>query len=309
MQVADRCRPPRRLASADRTPCPDGHDREHGFVLVGVVWSLLLLALLALPLISIGRESRLIVRNEELRVETRLRAEAGIAVAIAVLVNSQGRLPFRINGTPQASPVPGGEVQLSVWDDAGRVNINSASYGTLTALLEMAGVPQGNAAAIADEIVRWRTPQPGGAAVEASAADGVTGQRATRPRHRSYEAIDDLRLIPGMTAAVLELIRPAITVFSSLSSVDRTVASRFVRSVLAAEGAQAAGTGDQNEDADSRPQTTTGRVFTIQAEASTRTMARVVLEATIRVTPDPRSPFWILAYKELTADSLPDVLP
>ncbi len=283
-----------RLSSPSRQ-----RSNEDGFVLIGVIWGLLLIALICGPLIAIGREFRLVSRNLEARAQTRLQAEAALSLVTAALVNDQVPSAWRLDGSPGDLPVPGGFAAFSIWDDAGRINLNRAGEALLLDLLLSIGMAEATAAEVAAAIVYWRTP------FNSSLPDPFAELRSRGisvvPRYRAFESVDDLLLVPGMTAPILQAIRPAITVFSNLPAVDADVAPPLVKRVL-----RRSGQADASDTTPGPPRPTGGRTFTILAATQHPVGARVLLETTIRVTPDGNPPFLVMAYREAPDPLLPE---
>lgn len=272
---------------------------EDGFVLIGVIWGLLLIALICGPLIAIGREFRLVSRNLEARVQTRMQAEAALSLVTAALVNDQVPSSWKLDGSYGDLPVPGGLAAISIWDDAGRINLNRAGEALLLDLLLSVGMAEATAAEVAAAIVYWRTPfNP---SLPDPFAELHNRGISVLPRYRAFESVDDLLLVPGMTAPILQGIRPAITTFSNLPAVDADVAPPLVKRAL-----RRSGQAEASDTSPAPPRPTGGRTFTILAATQHPAGARVLLETTIRVTPDGNPPFLVMAYREAPDALLPE---
>jgi general secretion pathway protein K len=278
---------------------------DRGTILIGVIFALLLLALFTLPIMTIGREVSLTTKVEVARTRAQMRAEAGIALAIAEILNGAKTSQRSIDGTPMPDKVPGGDATIMVWSDAGRIDINSASSELLSALFQTTGMPGADAEKLAGEALDWRTPSTPSTSGNTTSGTNTDDGR-TIFRHGRFEAADELLWIPGMTPSLFQRIRPAVTVFSSQPLPTRAVASTLVRAALdRLSGSSSTPTGgDQPSSRLAGLGALNGQAFTIQADVEISGAAHVIQEASIRVTGDAHNPFWVLAWRELPIDQI-----
>jgi general secretion pathway protein K len=93
---------------------------------------------------------------------------------------------------------PTGAVTAEIIPETSKLNINSASPSELLGLLAALGAPPDQAEAVAQAIVDWRSPSPGGS---------FTGfdqyylslAPSFRARHASFQEIEELLLVRGVT--------------------------------------------------------------------------------------------------------------
>jgi general secretion pathway protein K len=96
---------------------------------------------------------------------------------------------------------PTGEALVEIIPESAKLNINSARIEDLAALLAALGVEAGRAGEIAAAIADWRSPVPAGGA---SGFDLFYSSLnpSFQARHASFEEIEELMLVKGMTADI-----------------------------------------------------------------------------------------------------------
>jgi general secretion pathway protein K len=139
---------------------------DSGVVLIALLWILTALSVIAL---SFARESRVEVtaaRNAQALERSYFIARSGMDATIYQII--QKRLNSSIPQTAvQSEPDPldlgkvtgnfaGGEYQVDVQDESGKVNINLISEPHLAALIKASGIQDPDAGIITDSILDWR---------------------------------------------------------------------------------------------------------------------------------------------------------
>jgi general secretion pathway protein K len=213
--------------------------RQNGFALLIVLWVLALLALLSSFLIAAARD-RAVVAGE-LREAATLEAAADGATRHAIYrLLDQSASRWSPDGTVHVVRIGQREVSVRLEDEAGKVNPNTASIATLTALLAGEVAKPADAAALAGAIIAWRTPggdsralAAGGTGGAGSGADGASG--------RPFRSINELAEVRGMTPELLDRLRPRLTLFTGsdpdlISANDASGVVRIVSIVAVARG-------------------------------------------------------------------------
>ena len=139
--------------------------RDHGFALLIVLWTMVLLALLVTRITASGRAEAQVAANLRGSAVAEAAADAAVNAAVFHLLALGGQRwapagHHRLN-------VAGADIDVGVENLAGRVNLNTASPELLGALLDVLGVGPYKAASLAAAILDWRMPSqrphPGGA--------------------------------------------------------------------------------------------------------------------------------------------------
>lgn len=194
--------------------------RRQGSVLVGVLWCLVLLALVVVSVLHTARMDLLVVKNYGDRIQAHYLAVAGIEKAKALLYQDAqqrsrsarnfsgaladapeqfrdirlGRGQFRV--FHRGRPDEGGGVLYGVSDEESRLNVNNASGDELSKLQDM--TPDVSAA-----IIDWRdednTVSPGGAESEYY----LSLQPPYQARNGPVQTIRELLMVRGVTPDLL----------------------------------------------------------------------------------------------------------
>ncbi|TCV91052.1 general secretion pathway protein K [Luteibacter rhizovicinus] len=201
--------------------------RERGVALLVVLWACTLLAILVGGYASLSRIEGEQTRYQTAQLRARYAAEAGVMRAIhdvyarrqewpegTETVETPGR--WIGDGRPFEFALDRAKVTVTVNDEAGKVDLNSADESVLRALFIAAGVTQDRATAIAARVVEWRTT---------SAVDDAVARRRYAdagltygPRRAQFPSLDELQAVLGMDAAVYARVEPAITLWSQRTS-------------------------------------------------------------------------------------------
>lgn len=172
-----------------------GRRGERGMALVSVLWTLVILSLIAAGTLTLGTVSYRIGRNMEDRANGEALAEAGIYRAILALRDQRPGLGWKADGGRNLFSFAGSAIAISIRDEAGKTDLNAADEDALTTLFVSGGEPQDRAAAFAGQVIAWRGEAP-------------------------FQRIEELRLVPGVTSALYERLEPSITLYSRLPRPD-----------------------------------------------------------------------------------------
>lgn len=109
-------------------------------------------------------------------------------------------------------------------DEAAKLSLNHADAAALERLIA-AVAPEAEPATLAAAIVDWRDETP-----------GTFCAAAIPPCHNGpFASLDELRLVPGVTSAIFDALKPHVTVFSD-GQVNANTASATVLSALGYDG-------------------------------------------------------------------------
>ena len=289
--------------------------RERGFALLVVIWVLALLAVLATGFAADTRSEAQQARNLLENARAQALAEAGIALAVTGLLDRNPVTQWAADGTPRDLTFDGGRLHIVVQDEGGKVNLNTAAPELLSGLLARVGVAPGERDALVDAIMTRR--QLADAAAQAPSSALLAAGGGEPPP--AFEAIDELRLLPGVSRAVFDAVAPYVTVFSRGPRVNTLTAPKTVLlslpnvnpqevdAVLAARSAIAAG---QISTAipfltgvDRFIVRTTLRAAMVTVTATTARGAVFVRQALLFLTGKPDRPYEFLDWRQAVARS------
>lgn len=282
---------------------PLGADRDRGIAIVAALWASAILAVIVLSVLQLVRADARLGRGREDMAELNATVDAAINIAILTMLGPAGtQIP--VNGAPFAVPFAGREVQVSVQDEAGKIDLNTTGAATLRQLLVSVGAGTEPARQLADGIVDWRDFKGGGRGRSSAAGPGLplAPGAAYEPRNALFQSVEELQLVAGMTDELYRRIAPLVTVYSQTPWIDPTFSSVQVLTVFRTtdSNADAALRRIEEERLGLRPQAASpgvvlGHAFTITAELGGPASARVVRTAVVRLTGQPRAP--LLVYR------------
>ena len=209
-----------------------GRRDEHGFALLLVLWTLVLLSLIVTGMVSAGRIEAQLASN--LRAAAVAEAAADGAVHQAVL----GLLRGGDLGDSELR-LPGAVVALSVADESGKVNPNAAEPDLLAALLRAVGADARTADAVAAAIADWRFPGDAARAGGGKAREYRAAGRDYGPPGAPFRSLDEVGLVLGMTPALLGQVMPYLSLYAGAEP-DLAAADPAVRRAIQALTGQAA---------------------------------------------------------------------
>lgn len=256
--------------------------------LLVVLWTLLLVGVVAAALSGEARKQGLLARNGVALARAEAAAEGGVVQAVAALMDPRPEFRWAADGRVHRFVLDGVTVEVRIVDEAGKIDVNTGSTELLAALLEVVGASPQAAFAIAADVAALR-------------AGGRTGQP------RGFETTSELLSIPGMTPPLFERIAPFVTVLTRARGVDPGVAPRPVLLALAARDPSASPAGaPANEGA---PAVLPPGDFVTESQHSiyaidavgTLGQAAFIREAIVRLTHNAETPFLVHTWSRLPA--------
>lgn len=217
--------------------------RERGFALLVVLWSLVLLGLLTTRLVASGRTAVTLAGN--LRAAAQARAVADGAINAAVFhVLATGAAHWPSDGAVHRQRAGRLAVSVRIHSLAGMINPNLASPALLAGLFVAVGAAPRQAHALARAVIAWRSPPLSGKVRAARIARYRQVGRAYGPPGRRFASLTELGNVRGMTPALLAKCRPHMSLYWH-GAPDPAAADPVVRHALALAGlaSRHAGTG------------------------------------------------------------------
>lgn len=186
---------------------------EPGFALLIVLWTLVLIAFVVAQVAASGRTEMRIASNLTANTAAQVAADGAIYEAIFHLADPQPDRQWRFDGNVRELVIGNTRIEVTIEDEAGRINPNLASVPLLGGLLRAVGVDPERAADLTRAISEW----VGSGEVVQPAADALAQYRAFGldygPPGAPLETIDELCGVRGMTAELCNLLRPHLTLF------------------------------------------------------------------------------------------------
>jgi general secretion pathway protein K len=280
---------------------------ERGYALILVLWSLMLLSLIAAMLISQNRISSRLEANAWRQLQAEVTADAATVRGILMLFDPQTHRAGGLYGAATPFQFEGAAVEIAIQDEFGKIDINAASIDLLRALLVAADYSPADADVTANRIVEWRdanSSRPMGAIEQEYRRAGLS----YAPRGLPFQSKNELKLVLGMTDESFEKLGPAITVYSQSGAIDPSKApeivlraapslsSADVNNILATRlepAAEGNGAEPVNASGGVIRVPLNGRAFTISVSNQSRGNLYKV-ETIVRLTGDPNKLYWVL---------------
>lgn len=291
---------------------------EQGLALVIVLWVVALLSIVAASLAFSMRTETTLAHDLVTQAQARALAEAGVYRGILELYNPDRLRRWRGDGSPHEVRLAGVPITVSLQDEAGKIDLNSAQRGLLDALFRVSGIEDERRDALLDAIEDWRDPDSlrrlnGAEDQEYQAAGRIHGAKDA-----TFNTVEELQQVLGMTPRLFKRLRPALTVHSHSAGIDDRVAppevlralllsnqdaERDLEEVLARRD-DAAEPGQNARDAlkpiiDARfVVRSNGVIYTVRAEARLPAQTRASIAATIKLAQRSGKPYTVLAWQE-----------
>lgn len=181
---------------------------ETGYALVTAVVAMALFALFALALQISARGAFAGTDASAVRSRLAAAAEAGTMLAIHGLAETDARQRWPMDGRPRRLQFEQIDLEITVEDESAKIPINAIDERQARAMFAAAGAGSEIRDRLADAFLDWRDGDEDRRPFGAEAAD-YTG---VQPRNGGLHRVDELLSIQGMTPAVFERLRPAVSV-------------------------------------------------------------------------------------------------
>jgi general secretion pathway protein K len=194
-------------------------DPRRGAVLITVLWSISLLAALAMAASVTFRGFTGVMGVDRNRVERDALITAGLEVAAGIILDLGKTTPLR--DLERTVALSTGAVNVRLSDEGGRIDIARAPAEVLAAMLRSAGAPPATAENVAKAMVEQRGNSPGTTAARRPPVLATTHE----------QALSGIGAIAGMRAQWLAAIAPLTTIYGS-ETVNPLTAPRGVIAAL-----------------------------------------------------------------------------
>lgn len=188
---------------------PAAKKKEQGIVLIILLWTLVLLSLLALNLASS-------VQTETAMARTSLDSEQAYFFARGALEEALFRLVFPDHDAERQKsrfPYRGGMnhywvlkgdfySHVAILDESGKLDLNFCDPKMLQRLLQILGNEETLSARLSESIVEWRKSNAFANKAETGESSSL-GPDIQYIKHRPFDSVEELLLVPGMTRETL----------------------------------------------------------------------------------------------------------
>lgn len=253
-----------------------------------VLWAVLIISMIAMAVLPQSVTAARIERNAWDRLERDMALEAALQNTVFDLIAADNMGEARL-GAARVYQFGDYAFEITVEDELGKVDLNTADEGLIRRALRAAGAGPTAADAIAANIVEWR---------------GDEGRRSTRQGIRGgpFQSLEEVRLVEGVTADLYERLAPLATIHAQARFVDPATAppallralpgysAGRIDEVMALREAAAAGDLDPGE---TNRTPLAGRAFTVRIRMGLGNAA-VSHETAVRLTRDGKKGYWVV---------------
>jgi general secretion pathway protein K len=202
--------------------------RRDGFIVVAVLWLVAALATLAGIYSLYVREAAGAFASRDDRIFAHALVQAGVELAVQQMTAipdqrpAQGRASHRLGGA---------DIAVDFRSENGRIDLNGAPPEVLAGLFTGLGARREDAEGFAARITAWRTPPTPGATDDEASLYRVAG-KPYGPRRSLFQHVNELALVHGLPAVLVDRALPYLTVYSGQPEVNVLTAAPEVLAAL-----------------------------------------------------------------------------
>lgn len=215
------------------------HDRsglrlrsQRGIALILVLWVSVLIAVLLASFSLSARVEALQGRNLLDSTRARYAAEAGLHRAAYELRGNNPDTRWVADGRTYSFDFEGNKIEVELFDETGKVDLNVADPVLLGALFQLGGLKKDEADALASAVADWRDPDdlisPNGAEAGEYKAEG----RKYVPRNAPFETVSEVQQVLGMSFELYRELEPLMTIYSGRAQPNPAFASPEVLQLI-----------------------------------------------------------------------------
>ncbi|MBZ0104734.1 MAG: general secretion pathway protein GspK [Sulfuricella denitrificans] len=203
--------------------------RQQGLALIIVLWMVTLLSVIASSFAYSMRSDLMVARNLLSSSQAQALADAGVERALYELAKPETDLRrWKSDGLRHSFELGGAKISVTLADESGKIDLNSAPDTLLKAVLSSAGLPDAQASSVQDAILDWRDgdslKRPRGAEADDYRAAG----KKFLPSNGPFETPEEIRHVMGVSPELYKKIAGIVTVYSKQPGINPAFAPREV---------------------------------------------------------------------------------
>ena len=267
--------------------------RQGGMALIVVLWLVVLLSVMAAGHSRNVRTDTTLAARQVQSAKARALAEAGINQAILGMLAADAGRKLPVDGSLFDIRIGDDVVTIAIRDASGLVDLNGASPELLDAALEACDVGEVARGELVDAILDWRDRDDLRRLHGIEDDDYVAAGVAWTSRDGAFEAVDELKYLPGMSQARYDCLAAFVTVHSGRGGLKVEYAPPALVAALTGEQVPAA-----EPEGDGRGSGPRNGTFHVYASASGSAATVAAIEAVVRISRASKSPFTIVDWRE-----------
>ena len=267
--------------------------RQDGMALIVVLWLVVLLSIMAAGHSRNVHTDTTLASRQVQSAKARALAEAGINHVILEMLAADGDRKLPADGSLFNVRIGDDDITIAIRDATGFIDLNAAKPELLDAALEACGVGETARRDLVDAILDWRDGDDLRRLHGIEDDDYVAAGVAWTSRDGAFEAVDELKYLPGMSQSRYDCLTPFVTVHSGRGGLNIEYAPPALITALTGEEVLAAETEVDGNSSGARNGT-----FHIYASSSGSAATVAAIEAIVRISRTSKAPFTILDWRE-----------
>ena len=267
--------------------------QQDGMALIVVLWLVVLLSIMAAGHSKNVHTDTTLAARQVQSAKARALAEAGINHVILEMLAADSDRKLPADGSLFNVRIGDDDVMIAIRDATGFIDLNAANPELLDAALKACGVNETARRDLVDAILDWRDGDDLRRLHGIEDDDYVASGVAWTSRDGAFEAVDELKYLPGMSQARYECLTPFVTVVSGSSGLNMEYAPPALVTALTGEDVPTAA-----PDKDANAGGPRNGTFHIYASASGTSGTVAAIEAVIEISRASQSPFTVLDWRE-----------
>jgi general secretion pathway protein K len=268
--------------------------RQNGMALIVVLWLVVLLSIMAAGHSRNVHTDTTLASRQVQSAKARALAEAGINHIILEMLAADTDKKLPVDGSLFNVRVGEDDVTIAIRDATGFVDLNAAKPELLEAALEACGVGEAARRTLVDTILDWRDKDDLTRLHGVEDDDYFAAGVAWTSRDGAFQAVDELKYLPGMNQSRYDCLAPFVTVHSGKGGLNMEYAPPAL--ITALTGEEVPSVEPDNDDGNtSGPRNGTFHVYA-SASGSSGTVAAI--EAVIEISRASKSPYTVVDWRE-----------
>lgn len=207
--------------------------RQRGLALIIVLWMVTLLSVIASSFAYSMRSDLLLARNLLLSSQAQALADAGVERALYELAKPETDLRrWKADGLRREFELGGAKIAVTVTDESGKIDLNSAQDTLLKAALASCGLNEEQVSTVMDAILDWRDPDSLKRSRGAEEDEYRAAGKKFRPSNSPFEMPEEIQHVIGVTPELYAKIAGMLTVYSKSPGINPALAPREVLRVI-----------------------------------------------------------------------------
>jgi general secretion pathway protein K len=264
---------------------------QDGMALIVVLWLVVLLSIMAAGHSKNVHTDTTLAARQVQSAKARALAEAGINHVILEMLAADSDRKLPVDGSLFNLRIDEDDITIAVRDATGLIDLNGADAELLDAALKACSVREADRMELVDTILDWRDKDDLSHLHGFEDDDYIAAGVAWSSRDGAFETIDELKYLPGISQARYDCLAPFLTVYSGRGGLNMEYAPPALVAALTGEEVPAVSPGER----DGNPRNGT---FHIYASASGSANTVAAIEAVVRISRTPQTPFTIVDWRE-----------